>query len=183
MSSVCPCLRMANGGSSWGRRSKDSVFLQPSAHAAQQPVLMTAAVDTCASPEPEFVIITATSDLKTKEKDQKCAPKPLRLLSYLRLPHHLTWADPRRTAPTTTPHGKELSRHVHPQLFGMTRGIWNTGTLQEHNAPRRTAGGQGSSPRACEMALDASFRQLTSVPNVPFMSCILQPRKLSIGMG
>lgn len=66
------------------------MFLQPGAHAAQQPALMTAPVDTCASPEPEFVIVTANSTLKTKEKDQKCAPKPLRLLSYLRLPHYLT---------------------------------------------------------------------------------------------
>lgn len=66
------------------------MFLQPGARAAQQPALMTAPVDTCASPEPEFVIVTATSDLKTKEKDQKCAPKPLRLLSYLRLSCYLS---------------------------------------------------------------------------------------------
>lgn len=159
------------------------MFLRPGTRAARQPALMTATVDTCALPEPEFVIVTATSTLKTKEKEKKSPLKPLQLLRNLRFPRYLTWPDPFRTASTTTPYGKELSRHVHPKLFEMTQGIWNTDTLHEQNTPRTTAGDQVNNPRACEMALDASFRQLTSVPNVPFMSCILQPHELSIEMG
>lgn len=87
----------------------------------------------------------------------------------------------------TTPNDKKslmwLSKHVHPKLFEMCR-VADTLTQGTDGTPPGTNSWRPGevSPGASEMALDASFWQLTSAPNNPFMSCILQlhhPIKMS----